>query len=353
MKYGSDWVAAVISAARIAAGALAVAALMPGCAYIFLRAPPGFCSRHGGSPIRDFCVVVPRTLWEGERPTTADARWLLTHGVGSIISIQVHDRATLRATSMPPDVTVTVPYFRVRRFNAVRLLSTEDLDDRVALFLAIMSKAPKPVYLHCRLGVDRALVLAGAYRVLIEGLDPAKVIQALRGLHSPWLPAEVRYFQNLTPARRTHILEEAGYWKARVRASAEISCSQGRCRFLGNVGRVAGASSMQSLQAAMSAWFCAAVLCVPSALSFRGGIGGAGHQGQPNVLGVEDGVVSQVAELSDVRGIEREDVGPGVVSAKPIHHLQPVVFRSGVADEKEVVGGMSAKQGFGSLVADR
>jgi len=205
---------------------------MSGCAYIFVRPPPGFCEISRGSPIPDFCIVTPDVLWEGERPSKADARWLLTHGVKSIVSIQVHDRATFRTTQVPSGMALSVPFYRIRRFNAVRLLSRADVDERVELFLAIMREAPKPLYLHCRLGVDRALLLAAAYRILIEGLNPERAIRDLRGLHSPWLPVESRYLRSLTPARRTDILRNVEYWVPRAKASAEIRCSQGRCRFL-------------------------------------------------------------------------------------------------------------------------
>lgn len=217
---------------RIAACVGVLALVTSGCAYLFIRPPPGFCASNPGSPIHDFCVVTPGTLWEGERLSTAGARWLLTHGVKSIVSIQVDDRAAFRATKVPADLTLSIPYFRIRRFNAVRLLSRTDLDERVALFLAIMRQAPKPVYLHCHLGVDRALVLAAAYRILFEGLDPERAIEDMEGLHSPWLPAERRYLRSLTPARKREILDEVGSWSARARASAQIHCEKGRCRYM-------------------------------------------------------------------------------------------------------------------------
>lgn len=95
-----------------------------------------------------------------------------------------------------------------------------------------MRAAPKPVYLHCHLGVDRALVLAAGYRILIEGLDPGRAIQDMGGLHSPWLPVETRYLRSLTPGRNSEILSKVGYWSARARVSARIRCAQGQCRYM-------------------------------------------------------------------------------------------------------------------------
>src|SRR5215469_6275781 len=137
-------VAAALVITRSPVCVCAFGLLMAGCAYIFIRPPPGFCARSRASPIPDFCVVTPHTLWEGERPSTVGARWLLTQGVGSIISIQVDDRATFRATQVPPEMVLSIPYFRIRRFNAVRLFSRTDVDERVAQLLAIMRDAPKP-----------------------------------------------------------------------------------------------------------------------------------------------------------------------------------------------------------------
>lgn len=242
----------IAAAGGIAACICALAGLASGCAYIFLRPPPGFCASNRGSPIPDFCVVTSRTLWEGERPSTVGTRWLLTHGVGSIVSIQVDDRATIRATTVPAHLTVSIPYFRITRFNAVRLFSRTDLDARVALFLAIMRDAPKPLYLHCHLGVDRALVLAAAYRILIQGMEPERAIEDMRGLHSPWLPVEIRYLRSLTPARRLHILHTVDNWVPRVRASAEIRCAQGRCHYLsrGRENSLDPRSSVRAVHAA-------------------------------------------------------------------------------------------------------
>lgn len=140
-----------------------------------------------------------------------------------------------RATDVPPNLVLSVPYFRMRKFNAIRLFSRRDLDERVAQFLAIMRSAPKPLYLHCHLGVDRALVLAAAYRILIQGLDPRTAIEDMRALHSPWFPVEARYLRSLTGARQLHILQQVEYWTARVRPTGEIRCSQGRCRYLGTL----------------------------------------------------------------------------------------------------------------------
>lgn len=218
---------------RRAIGTIASAVLlvMCGCVYFAKRTPPGFCTQDLGAPIRNFCVVEPLVLWEGERPTTADARWLLEHGVASVVSLQLDDRATFRATALPSDLQRSVRYFRVRGFSALQLLSRARIDDRVALFIAIVRRAPKPIYVHCRAGVDRTVVLAAAYRVLVQGFDREEAVAEIARFHSPWFYVESRYLRSLTPARRSMILRAAGAWEQRIRASAEIHCSNGRCDF--------------------------------------------------------------------------------------------------------------------------
>jgi hypothetical protein len=203
--------------------------LTSGCVYFATRTPAGFCSQDLDAPIRNFCVVDPAVLWEGERPTVADVRWLLEHGVACVVSLELDDRATFDAIKLPAYLHGSVRYFRLRGFSPVQLLSRGHIDDRVALFLAITRRAPKPIYVHCRAGVDRTVVLAATYRVLVDGADPEKVVEEFGRLHSPWFPIESRYLRGLTPARRSMLLRKAAVWEQRIQPSGEIRCLQGRC----------------------------------------------------------------------------------------------------------------------------
>ena len=94
-------------------------------------------------------------------------------------------------------------------FNPFQVLSATHLDDHVALFLAIMKQAPKPIYVHCRAGVDRTGVVAAAYQVMIEGADPDQVIADMARWHSPWYRIDAKYIRQLTPAREAQILRKA------------------------------------------------------------------------------------------------------------------------------------------------
>lgn len=206
--------------------------LLSGCVYFFKHPLPGFCMGDHGFPSRNFCVVARGILWEGERPNARLARWLLEHRVGSIVSIQVDDRRVFRTTTVPPQLARSVEYFHVRRFNAVRLLSRADLDERVASFVAIVRRAPKPIYVHCRIGVDRAVVLVAAYRVLIDGIGPDQAIREIRDLHSPWTAVEVRYLRSLTSTRRIALMREVADKEPLVRPDGEFHCRHGRCHYI-------------------------------------------------------------------------------------------------------------------------
>ena len=205
---------------------------MSGCVYVFKHPLPEFCVGDHGFASRNFCVVARGVLWEGERPNVRLARWLLQHRVGSIVSIQVDDRRVFRATTVPPDLTRSVQYFHMRRFNAVRLFSRADLDERVASFVAIVRKAPKPIYVHCRIGVDRAVVLVAAYRVLIDGIGPDQAIREIKDLHSPWTSVEVRYLRSLTSARRISLMREVAGKEPLVQPDGEFRCGGGRCQYV-------------------------------------------------------------------------------------------------------------------------
>src|SRR6185437_11885784 len=139
-----------------------------GCVYISPHTLRGACSNDLDSPIRNFCVVTPGTLWRGPNPNAADAHWLLERGVRSIVSLQRNDKRAFEDAAAPPHLSQSLPYFQVPGFSPLQVLSAKHLDDHVALFLAIMKQAPKPIYIHCRAGVDRTGVVAAAYQVMIE-----------------------------------------------------------------------------------------------------------------------------------------------------------------------------------------
>jgi protein tyrosine/serine phosphatase len=214
--------------------AYALLLALPGCVSISPRTLRGACSHDLGSPIRNFCVVTPGTLWRGPRPDASDAQWLLDNGVRTIISLQLNDKRAFEKAAAAPQLSRSLPYFQVPGFNPFQVLSAAHLDEHVALFLAIMQQAPKPIYVHCRAGVDRTGVVAAAYRVMIEGADPDQVIADMARWHSPWYRIDAKYIRELTPAREAQILRKASDLRASLRPSATIDCQHGKCTYMRN-----------------------------------------------------------------------------------------------------------------------
>ncbi len=221
---------------RMAARSLACTLLLAlcGCVYVSRHTIRGACTNDLDSPIRNFCVVTPGALWRGPHPNASDAKWLLDHGVGAIVSLQLNDKRAFEDAELGPGFSQSIPYFQVPGFSPLQVLSASHLDDHVALFLAIMKQAPKPIYVHCRAGVDRTGVVAAAYRVIVEGAKREQVIADMARWHSPWYKIDARYIGELTPARAAKILHDAADIETRLRPSATIDCRHGKCAYVRN-----------------------------------------------------------------------------------------------------------------------
>ena len=206
--------------------------LASGCVYLSRHTLRGACLTDMGSPVRNFCVVAPGILWRGERPTREDAKWLLEQRVGTVISLQLDDRRAFEAVTLGQDYDHSVSYFRVPGFSPLQVLRPSHLDKHVALFIAIVKAAPKPVYVHCRAGVDRTGVLVAAYRVLIDGAGGKEAIAEMGRFHSPWQSLDARYISGLSESRREAVLREAAHWEAQLHPTARIDCERGRCTYV-------------------------------------------------------------------------------------------------------------------------
>lgn len=218
---------------RLAAIALwcAGALLLSGCVYFMKRTPAGACSNDLGSPVRNFCVVAPGIFWRGAQPGRPDARWLIEHGVGTVVSLELDVRHAFESSRPDPHLTRSVAYFQVQAFSAVQVLTHAHLDEHLALVLAIIQEAPKPVFVSCRAGVDRTGLMAAAYRVLVEGRSRQSAIEEMERFRSPWNPLNARYIRSLSAARIAAIRRATEEWKARLRPSGRFDCQDGQCRF--------------------------------------------------------------------------------------------------------------------------
>jgi len=219
---------------RAAASALLCACtlFLSGCIYFMKHTPPGACANDLGSPVRNFCVVAPGTLWRGARPGRSDAQWLVDHHVGTVVSLELDVRRAFESARPDRDLTRSVTYFQVRAFSAVQVVTHAHLDDHVALVLAIINEAPKPVFVNCRAGVDRTAIMAAAYRVLIEGMSPDRAIAEMQRFRTPWSPLNARYIRSLTGAKAAKIRRDIEDWESRLRPSGRFDCRDGHCRFI-------------------------------------------------------------------------------------------------------------------------
>jgi rhodanese/phosphatase family protein len=214
---------------RLAAASLAL--LLSGCAYFAKHTAQGACRNDLGAPIRNFCAETP-TLWRGERPNRSDASWLLGHGVGTVVNVEVFlsDRSAFDHAE-PPSGSLEVQYFHVPDFEPVHLINWSLLDDHVAHFIAIVERAPKPIYVHCLDGLDRTGVLIAAYRVLMEGVDPEVAISDIARYGTPWVRVDARYIRSLQGERRAEILRKITAWESHLEPNARIGCNAGMCHY--------------------------------------------------------------------------------------------------------------------------
>ena len=208
---------------------------MSGCAYFAKHTAQGACENDLGAPIRNFCAETP-DLWRGERPSRSDATWLMQHGVGTVVNLEVFlsDRLAFDRAQAPPG-THEVQYFHVPDFEPVHLINWSLLDDHVAHFIAVVKDSPKPIYVHCLDGLDRTGVLIAAYRVLVANVDHETAIREMGRYGTPWVRVDARYIRSLQGERRAAILQRIEKWRSRLKPSARIGCDLGKCRYAMNI----------------------------------------------------------------------------------------------------------------------
>lgn len=207
--------------------------LIGACVYFSKHTPEGACADNLNSPIRNFCVVTPQVLWRGERPNRADATWLVEHHVGTIVNLEVvrDDHSAFNEATFAPDSPQSVDYFHLPDFEPLHIVNWSLLDTHVAQFLAIVSDARKPVYVHCIDGIDRTSTMVAAYRVLIEGTSGEDAIAEMARFRSPYLRFDRKYISSLQGDRRTEIMQKMLEWKSRLKPSARIMCIGEKCAY--------------------------------------------------------------------------------------------------------------------------
>ena len=157
----------------------------------------------------------------------------MEHRVGTIVNLEEiqDDHAAFDAADTASDFTHSMDYYHLPDFEPLHMISWSLLDTHVARFLAIVSEAPKPVYVHCMDGIDRTSVMIAAYRVLIEGSSREEATAEMARFRSPWLHVDAKYISDLQGDHLTEIMRTMAAWKSRLKASAKIVCMRGKCTY--------------------------------------------------------------------------------------------------------------------------
>ena len=201
------------------------------CAAVPKQSVAGACSDNLGSAIQNFCVVTPNVLWRGARPDKNGAAWLIQQGVRTIVNLELilDDKPAFGLATVATTKNYEMGYFRIHDWEPLPILAPSVVDDHVAHFLAIISQQPKPVYVHCFLGVNRTGVMVAAYRVLIEGVSDEEAVEEMRLYRGLWFNADAKYIRGLSPKRREEIRSKVIEWIPRLKKDAQVVCAIGNC----------------------------------------------------------------------------------------------------------------------------
>jgi protein tyrosine phosphatase (PTP) superfamily phosphohydrolase (DUF442 family) len=176
--------------------------------------------------------VKPQVLWRGSQPDEAEFGWLIGQGVKTVVDLELlHDDA--KRIQQAPVTTATetrVAYFRVRDWEPLPALAPSVTDEHVVHFLAIASQQPhQPIYVHCRSGQNRTGVMAGAFRIVLEGEDDVdKVIAEMKSYGGRWAAIDARYLRSLR-ARREEILKRVALKATTLEPPVTFVCREGKC----------------------------------------------------------------------------------------------------------------------------
>jgi hypothetical protein len=191
------------------------------------------CPNNLGSPIENFCVATPDVLWRGARPDKDGAAWLIGHGVRTIVNLElIHDdKSSFDHVIIADDKKFQVRYFRIHDWEPLPKLSDSIVDGHVARFLAVISQQPKPVYVHCRSGMNRTGVMIAAYRVLIESIPAEDAIDEMGSYQGQWFKTDAKYIRGLSK-RRDEIMNKVKEWAPKLKFDAQVICEKGTCVYL-------------------------------------------------------------------------------------------------------------------------
>lgn len=213
----------------LSATMLCIVGLLIGCATASTPIELS-CKRPLDPKVANSCVVSEQTLWRGARPSPQAAAALVDLGVKTVVSLELlqDDRNAFEAAMISSRDSREIQYFQIHDWEPLVLLAPGKVDDHVAHFLAIARTQPKPIFVHCRSGQNRTGIMVAAYKVF-NGADIEETILEMEKYGGFWSKPDADYIRMLTPQRRAAIEERVVDWIPRVKRSAKIVCSSGKC----------------------------------------------------------------------------------------------------------------------------
>jgi protein-tyrosine phosphatase len=190
------------------------------------------CEDNANSPITNFCISTENVLWRGAKPDIQGATWLIDKGVASVVNLELlhDDLAILKSVETTVKITNTqIHYYKVRDWEPFVVLKPSKTDRNIARFIAIMNKAPKPVYVHCRSGQNRTGVMVAAYRIIIEGVAVSAAIEEMKQYEGIWSKQDEQYLLTMTDEKVNRLREAAASFGSTTKPNAVVRCINGTC----------------------------------------------------------------------------------------------------------------------------
>jgi protein tyrosine phosphatase (PTP) superfamily phosphohydrolase (DUF442 family) len=186
------------------------------------------CAGSPGPAIPRFCIATPDILWAGARPDQNDASWLIQQGIRTVVDLELlhNDRSAFAEAIVPASKTYQLDYFRVRDWEPLPMVAPKLEDERVTRVLAIATKEPGPLFVHCRCGMKRTSLMVAAYRVVIEGVSAEKAIHEMVRYGGAWSGPDTRYILSLAKRRDEMQKRVAAFVPIR---DAQVVCTDGHC----------------------------------------------------------------------------------------------------------------------------
>jgi protein tyrosine phosphatase (PTP) superfamily phosphohydrolase (DUF442 family) len=212
---------------------VAASLLLSGCGCTSSTITEGpLCSNNLGSPIPNFCEVTPNVLWRGSKPDKNAAVWLINKGVKTIVNLELfHDDIdTIRKINITTADKYGIDYFWVRTWEPLYAVAQSIADEHVIHFLAIVSQAKQPIYVHCRAGENRTGVMVAAYKIILErqrsAAEMTAILDEMRSYQGVWSDFDTEYIKGLW-FRRDDVFKKGKAYK--LERPTQIICKTGKC----------------------------------------------------------------------------------------------------------------------------